>query len=115
MRDVPPPLSVTVPPPSSTVSLVNVICVVTVIVTGAAPQAKVIVPPPLAACCSAAAVQLAAVPSPTTAVGVETSCKGGGSQRTTGSDASTVDPGASVASELPPQPAQTTMEAITTQ
>ena len=73
MREVPPPLSVTRPPPSSTVSFVNAICAVTVIVTGALPHAKTIVPPPVAACWSAASVQLAAVPSPTVAVGADTS------------------------------------------
>ena len=94
------PLSVTVPPPSSTVSFVTVIGDVTVIVTGALPQSKTIVPPPLAACCSAACVQLAAVPSPTVAVGLETSARGGRSQSATGTAASTVLPGQSLVTEM---------------
>src|ERR1043165_2504478 len=76
MRDVPPPLSVTVPPPSITVSFAVEICDVTVIVTGAAPQLKTTVPPPATAVRSAASVQLAAEPSPTVVVGADVSTSG---------------------------------------
>src|SRR5689334_18127890 len=104
MRDVLPPLSVTLPPPSSTVSFVNVICEVTVIVTGALPQLKTIVPPPVAACCSAAAVQLAAVPSPMTAVGDETSYRAGASHTALGNPASPEPPPPPSSSPPPPPP-----------
>ena len=82
MRVLPPPLSVTLPPPSITVSpslsapptLLMRICCVSVIVTGAAPQLKVMTPAPSGRRRRArAAVQLAAVPVPTTVVGVDTS------------------------------------------
>src|SRR5438552_8837454 len=43
---------------------------VTAIVTGSAPQANVMMPPLVTAACSALKVQLAAVPVPTTVVGV---------------------------------------------
>ena len=45
---------------------------VTGIVTGLAPQLNVMMPPAVAAACSAANVQLAALPVPTTAVGLAT-------------------------------------------
>jgi hypothetical protein len=65
------------------------ICEVTVIVTGELPQSNTIVPPPAAACWRAAAVQLAGVPLPTTAVGMDTSLSAGRSHRATGMAAST--------------------------
>src|SRR6185295_6949032 len=106
MRDVPPPLSVTVPPPSITVSCVNVICEVTVIVIGAAPQSKTMVPPAVAATCNAAAVQLPGVPSPTVAVGAETSASAGAVQRTGGGGpASVIPPPESVPDTCPSAPA----------
>ena len=114
MRELPPPLSVTRPLPSSTVSFVNVIGAVTVIVIGAAPQLNTIVPPPVAACCSAAAVQLAGVPSPTVAVGAETSASAGRLQIATGVAASVVPPSSPLPSlllELPPHAQHTTISA----
>src|SRR6185312_10168911 len=78
IRVAPPPERVTVPPPSIVVSLATGISAVTVMVTGSAPQRKVTMPPAATALRSAASVQLAAVPSPTTVVGVEvsTGCAG---------------------------------------
>jgi hypothetical protein len=80
---------------------VNVICEVTVIVTGAAPQRNTIVPPPAAACCSAAAVQLPGVPSPTIAVGADTSYSAGRSQSAAGTAPS---PGPAASPALPDGP-----------
>jgi hypothetical protein len=59
----------------------------TTMVTGEAPQLKTMVPPPSAAACSLAAVQLPGVPSPTTAVGLETSRSGAGEAQVTGGTA----------------------------
>src|SRR5512133_2673429 len=81
MRDVPPPESVTRPPPSRTASLVNTIGDETVIVTGEEPQANTIVPPAAAAERSEDAVQLAGVPSPTTAAGADTSARRAGASQ----------------------------------
>src|SRR5690349_6005606 len=69
------PSSVTRPPPSMTVlTLVGRFRVaVTGIVTAALPQLNVMMPPRVTAVCSAANVQLAAVPVPTTVVGLDTS------------------------------------------
>lgn len=66
------------PPPSSTVSRVKTSWRWSGMVTGSGPQAKVRIPPPPASTAaatarSAASVQLPGVPSPTTAVGEETS------------------------------------------
>src|SRR5947207_9590843 len=68
----PPPSSVIRRPPSITVFLVDgtLSVAVTRIFTGAAPQLNVMIPPAVTAVCSAANVQLAAVPVPTTAVGL---------------------------------------------
>jgi len=81
---VPPPLKVTRPAPSRTVSFVKTMGEETVMVTGALPQRKTIVPPPVAAAWSAAAVQLSGLPSPTTAVGCETSCSWTGAAQVAG-------------------------------
>src|SRR3954451_6557214 len=68
----PPPSRVILRPPSMTVFLVDgtFSVAVTRIVTGSGPQLKVMTPPAVTAVCSALKVQLAAVPVPTTAVGV---------------------------------------------
>ena len=62
------------PPPSMTVSTLfgRFIVAVTGIVTGALPQLNVTIPPRVTAAFSAENVQLAAVPFPTTVVGLET-------------------------------------------
>src|SRR6187455_1175087 len=73
MRTAPPPSRVILRPPSMTVFLVDgtFSVAVTGIVTGFAPQLNVMVPPAVTAACSALNVQLAAVPVPTTVVGLE--------------------------------------------
>ena len=73
MRVFLPPLRVTSLPPSMVVSLATGSSEVTVMVTGAAPQSKVTMPPVATAARRADSVQLAAVPPPTTVVGLETS------------------------------------------
>lgn len=77
MRIFPPPLSVTLLPPSMTsfeaVLLKTFAVEVRTIVVGFAPQLKVITPPFATAATNASPVQLAAVPVPTTVVGVDTS------------------------------------------
>jgi hypothetical protein len=65
---------------------------VIVIDIGALPQWNAIVPPALTAVWSAAAVQLATVPSPTVAVGVEVSTSAGRSHVAAGVAASEVGP-----------------------
>src|SRR5262245_26066517 len=69
----PPPSSVIFRPPSMTVFLLDgtFSVAVTRIVTGSGPQLKVMTPPAVTAVCSALNVQLAAVPVPITAVGLE--------------------------------------------
>src|SRR5262245_37326493 len=68
----PPPSSVILRPPSMTVFLFDgtFSVAVTLIVNGSAPQLNVMMPPAVTAVCSAENVQLAAVPVPTTAVGL---------------------------------------------
>ena len=77
MRCWPWPSSATLPAPSITifgpVSLKILAVSVSLIVTGSGPHANVITPPRATAATNAALVQLAAVPSPTTVVGVELS------------------------------------------
>jgi len=70
-----PPSSVTVLPPSMTVlrSFGIASVAVTLIVAGSLPQLKVMTPPFATAALSASNVQLAAVPLPTTVVGLDTS------------------------------------------
>ncbi len=72
MRTAPPPSIVTVLPPSMTVSIVvgSSIVFVTVIVAGAEPQSNVTMPPAVSAADSFASVHDAAVPVPTTVVGL---------------------------------------------
>jgi hypothetical protein len=69
----PPPSSVILRPPSMTVFLFDgtFSVAVTRIVTGSGPQLKVMTPPAVTAVCSALNVQLAAVPVPMTAVGLD--------------------------------------------
>src|SRR6476646_4080465 len=69
----PPPSSVILRPPSMTVFLVDgtFSVAVTRIVIGSGPQSNVMTPPAVTAVCSALNVQLAAVPVPTTAVGLD--------------------------------------------
>src|SRR3954447_9190921 len=68
----PPPSRVIFRPPSITVFFVDgtFSVAVTRIVTGSGPQLKVMTPPAVTAACRALKVQLAAVPVPTTAVGL---------------------------------------------
>ena len=76
MRTLSPPLRVTLPPPSITVSglSLNILAVrFNVMVAGSDPQAKVITPPCATAATKASPVQLAALPLPTTVVGLDTS------------------------------------------
>src|SRR6185295_8881172 len=75
MRTLSSPSSVILLPPSMTVSwsIGRSIVAVTLIVTGSSPQSKVMIPPCMTAALSLSNVQLAALPSPTTVVGLETS------------------------------------------
>src|SRR5689334_9237560 len=77
MRIFPPPLSVTLLPPSMTsfgaVLLKTFAVLVRTMVTGSAPQSKVMTPPFATAATTASPVQLAALPSPITVVGLDTS------------------------------------------
>ena len=84
MREVPPPLRVTVPPPSRIVSFLKTMGELTVIVTGEAPQLKTIVPPTSAAAWRNAWVQVSAVPKPTNDVGADTSMRPTGASQVTG-------------------------------
>src|SRR5271166_4997225 len=75
MRTAPPPSIVTLPPPSMTVSMPvgSSMVLVTVMVAPAVPQSKVTTPPLVSAADRAASVHDAAVPVPTTVVGLLTS------------------------------------------
>jgi hypothetical protein len=73
MRLAFPPLNVTAFPPSIVVSFDTGTSEVTVIVAGADPQSNVTMPPAATAALKACSVQLAADPSPTTVVGLDTS------------------------------------------